>query len=238
MLPKHIMERIEFDTNGGCWLWAGAMLQDRYPYHSSRHSSHRLVRRAVWSAVNSKCPPSGLAVSAACGVSACVNPDHLAPTPRSQTAQTRTNAARQSLKHGTLQQRIADNIRTDEATGCHVWIGRLNSGGYGEISVNNRNRRAHVVAYTLTRGEVPDGLELDHLCRNRRCCNPDHLEAVTHRENMLRGLGVGSENARKTHCAKGHEFSPRNTYWRKGGGRGCRLCGAAASRAYLARRTA
>jgi hypothetical protein len=80
------------------------------------------------------------------------------------------------------------------------------------------------VAYELAIGPIPEGLTIDHLCRNRGCVNPAHLEAVTNRTNLLRGDGIAALNARKTHCKRGHEFTPENTYvWREGT-RACRAC--------------
>ncbi|MEV4271931.1 HNH endonuclease signature motif containing protein [Micromonospora aurantiaca (nom. illeg.)] len=88
-------------------------------------------------------------------------------------------------------------------------------------------RPAHRIAYEMKRGPVPDGLELDHLCRNRRCVRPAHLEPVTRRTNLLRGETIPARLAERTHCRHGHEFTPENTYqWR--GSRFCRTCRAAA----------
>ena len=83
---------------------------------------------------------------------------------------------------------------------------------------------AHRVAYELTNGPIPDGLELDHLCRVRHCVNPSHIEAVTHRENTLRGTGPIPHRARQSHCKHGHEFTPENTYRLPNGCRHCRTC--------------
>jgi HNH endonuclease len=121
--------------------------------------------------------------------------------------------------------------------GCWIWIGALASFspstplGYGRF----RGRQAHRVAWERLRGPVPENLELDHLCRMTPCVNPDHLEPVTHAENLRRGKG--NQNAQKTHCIRGHEFTPENTYRQSGGGRGCRICRREYIRQYMRART-
>lgn len=112
-------------------------------------------------------------------------------------------------------------IKQDDA-GCWIWTGGK-SQGYGAF----RNTRAHRWAYeNLTESPpIPSGWHLDHLCRVPLCCNPDHLEAVTPKTNMLRGVGPTAINASKTHCIRGHEFTPENTYIRGDTGhRQCRVC--------------
>lgn len=103
--------------------------------------------------------------------------------------------------------------------GCWEWTGALSIGGYGVIPARPCAIYAHRCAYQLLVGPVPDGLELDHLCRNRKCVNPAHLEPVTHRENVLRGL----RGRMVTHCPHGHEYTPDNLYWHHGR-RECRTC--------------
>lgn len=112
-------------------------------------------------------------------------------------------------------------------TPCIDWAGRLNRQGYGRIGWDLAHRRA----YEQSVGPVPDGMELDHLCRNARCVNPDHLEPVTREENMRR------RSEAQTHCKHGHEFTPENTYPRpKDGRRQCRACNREAVRRYKTRK--
>jgi hypothetical protein len=117
---------------------------------------------------------------------------------------------------------------------CHIWTGgarskRPHDAGehgefYGAFHLDGRTVRAHVYAYEQANGPVPDGMELDHRCRRRNCVNADHIEAVDHRTNTLRSTAPTALNARKTHCAHGHPFTPTNTRHRADGGRRCRTC--------------
>lgn len=93
-------------------------------------------------------------------------------------------------------------------TDCLVWTGKLDKDGYGR----NKGIMAHRVAYQEAGHELISGLEIDHLCRNRACINPDHLEQVTHKENTLRGNTITAANKAKTHCPLGHEYTEENTY--------------------------
>jgi len=83
--------------------------------------------------------------------------------------------------------------------------------GYGYISIGTTNHRAHRLLWESIHGPTPEGLVLDHLCRRRDCVRPDHLELVTNHENVLRGVGISAENARKEFCANGHPFDTANT---------------------------
>lgn len=111
--------------------------------------------------------------------------------------------------------------RVHKTEGCWQWTGNVAPNGYGRIG--NRLYCAHRYAYALLVGTIPDGKQLDHLCRNRSCVNPAHLEVVTRRENILRGVGITAQLARQTHCKRGHLFSAENTYLYRGS-RSCMAC--------------
>ena len=105
---------------------------------------------------------------------------------------------------------------------CWLWRGAL-SDGYGVWWVARANKPAHVSAYVDARGPLPDGMQLDHLCRVRSCCNPAHLEPVSCRTNLLRGDTLAAANAKKTHCPKGHALADSNLYVHDGR-RACLRC--------------
>ena len=100
------------------------------------------------------------------------------------------------------------------ANGCIEWTGLLTPCGYGRFWVGDTMRRAHRVVLLVHGSDVPSGMTVDHLCRNRRCVNPAHLEAVPSAVNTLRGRTLSAANKAKTHCARGHELSGKNLVWR------------------------
>lgn len=110
--------------------------------------------------------------------------------------------------------------------GCIVWTASGNGAGYGAMFIAKGKRvLAHRWSYEHFVGPIPDGLHIDHLCRNRMCVNPEHLEAVPQRANTLRGIAPTAINAAKTHCHKGHPLSGENLYITPGrGSRQCREC--------------
>ncbi len=114
-------------------------------------------------------------------------------------------------------------------TPCIDYPGSVDRYGYGKVG--NKSKKAHRVAYEQAVGPIPAGLTIDHLCRNRRCVNPEHMEPVTRRVNTMRGDGPTARHARQTTCKSGHPFDEVNTYrWR--GGRKCRACNRAAVARY------
>lgn len=125
--------------------------------------------------------------------------------------------------------------KIDASGDCWEWMAYRSKTGYGYVKDGRSPRSAHLVVYETLVGGVPDGLELDHLCRNHRCVNPDHLEPVTHKENVARGASTTAHAARTNHCINGHEFTLANTYIRPNGNRACRACRQEATRRWLAR---
>jgi len=110
-------------------------------------------------------------------------------------------------------------------TGCWLWGRGVNSRGYGTISFGGRpGMVVHRFVYETLIQQCPKELVLDHLCRQPPCCNPDHLEPVTMRTNLLRGVGFSALNAAKTKCVNGHAFDEANTHITKQGRRSCRAC--------------
>lgn len=138
------------------------------------------------------------------------------------------------MKSDTTESRFWRKVQKTEA--CWLWTAGMSVGGYGRFKANGRMNFAHRFAYELLVGPIPDGLQLDHLCRVRHCVNPAHLEPVTARENTMRGESFAAVHGVKDACESGHTFDDANTYQRPGGGRACRACRREATRAYRSRK--
>lgn len=119
-------------------------------------------------------------------------------------------------------------------SGCIEFTGVLDRHGYGRTARDGRTVGAHRAAYELVHGPVAQDLDLDHLCRNRACVNPAHLEPVSRQENLLRGDTIPAAYARRTHCKHGHLYDEANTRVDERGGRRCRACHAASTRRWRA----
>lgn len=128
-----------------------------------------------------------------------------------------------SAPRGSIEERLWRYIQPEPNSGCWLWDGALSGVGYGVLNVGqaesgggrSKIRYAHVLSYEIHKGVVPEGLELDHICRTRSCCNPDHVEPVTHAENLRRGFhpkGAEHPLGAKTHCPEGHVYDDSNTY--------------------------
>lgn len=119
---------------------------------------------------------------------------------------------RRSRWQQSLPERFWAKVQRGAADECWVWLASRTSTGYGQFFVEKGPRKAHRVAYELTKGQIPDGLHIDHLCRTPLCVNPDHLELVTLAENNRRAAPFRAYRL-KTHCRSGHEFTAANVYW-------------------------
>ena len=122
----------------------------------------------------------------------------------------------------TIQERLSYYAIPVTESGCWLWTGYCLR-GYARVHYNRKSWPAHRVVYLLKHGKLTPGMTIDHLCRVKCCVNPDHLEEVTNKENVLRGVGVTAINAKRTHCKRGHEFTPDNTKRTKLG-RVCKTC--------------
>lgn len=140
-----------------------------------------------------------------------------------------------------LPDRFWDKTIPCPMSGCWLWIASVSvtgSDGYGQFFYGGKLNRAHRVSYSVLVGEIPAGLEIDHLCRNTRCVNPAHLEPVTGWENTKRGTGPFARFAKQTHCEHGHPFSGSNLKIDSKGHRFCRECLRRIARGRRARRAA
>lgn len=111
--------------------------------------------------------------------------------------------------------RLKEKIIIHPKSRCWIWTGTLSFYGYGTMVINTKSTRVHRFSYEIHKGKIPEGLVIDHLCRNKKCVNPEHLEAVTGTENLRRG-----KEATKTHCKRGHPLVDRQ----RNGDRYCKKC--------------
>jgi hypothetical protein len=123
-----------------------------------------------------------------------------------------------------LPDRFRAKVWVDLENHCWIWTACKTQGGYGLFGAKRKLVLVHRFSYETMVGPIPSGMQLDHLCRNRLCVNPDHLEPVTCRENLARGKTLMAANLSVTECPKGHQFDELNTYVTKKGARQCRAC--------------
>lgn len=115
--------------------------------------------------------------------------------------------------------------KIEKKDNCWIWTATKTSHGYGQFGLNYKIVLAHRVCYEMFKGIIPDDMELDHICRNTSCVNPDHLEAVSHQENCIRGnCGKNNQNAKKMYCVNNHPLIQENLVKRKDGRRECLIC--------------
>lgn len=125
------------------------------------------------------------------------------------------------------KERILKNIQINPDTQCWEWIRSLDNKGYGylEISKHNKTKKifSHRYSYQAFVAIITSDMSIDHKCRNRKCCNPDHLRILSIKDNLLCGNTIAAKNSTKTHCLRGHEFNEENTYHVRGE-RVCKKC--------------
>lgn len=134
------------------------------------------------------------------------------------------------------EERFWEKASMSVSDGCWEWLGCKDGDGYGMFRFEGSMRRAHRWGYELLVSKVPEGLVLDHLCRNPSCVNPDHLEPVTNQENLDRGEGRRVKNGSANSCVNGHEYTADNTYTNPKGRKVCRTCSANSRRKYEKRK--
>lgn len=154
------------------------------------------------------------------------------------TADERAARRRLVSRGAPMAERIWAWIRITDA-GCWEWRGKRNHGGYGRICVSQAkgDAQVHRISYETFVGPIPDGAEIHHRCGNRPCCNPEHLEPVSTRENQSHTNSPVARNMRATHCVKGHPLQGENLYVTPDGRRQCRECQRARGRDYAARQS-
>lgn len=201
---------IKVEKTNGCWIWKSSLSSygsGIFLLNGKIRGASRLAYLLVKGDV-----PKEMKVWNICKNKKCVNPDHMSLRGPQETDQSRNKR---------MMEKFWSNVRKTDT--CWIWEA-YKSMGYGKFIFNNQRWEAHRFCYTLFKGEIPFDKELDHLCRNPACVNPDHLEAVSHRENILRGNTLPSKNILKTDCPFGHEYSINNTRIGTNGARYCKLC--------------
>ncbi len=172
-----------------------------------------------------------------CSIEACVKPAEKRGWCAMHYARWRKHGSTETVLkvrfNGPPEERVWHRI-TATPFGCWQWTAACDAQGYGIFTVGGRNRIAHRYVYELLAGPIPDGLQVDHLCRNRGCVNPDHLEPVTAKVNTNRSR-ANHRFLLRTHCQEGHALTPENTMARRDspGSRICRECQRVRLRNYM-----
>lgn len=218
-LMQRFLSKINIIPITHCWLWTSTIngegtgvLTYKMKGLQARRVSYKLFR---------KVPYDNQVIKNICTLKLCVNPNHL------------IIGTKEELRWPVLE-RFLEKIEIDIQTECWVWTAALSSDGYGQLRVGKNMQEVHRVSYEFFVGPIPFDKEIDHLCRNRACVNPEHLESVIHRINCERGdpegngvralREVAKKRSEKTHCKYNHPLSGDNLRIRKSGKRVCVMC--------------
>lgn len=231
-------KHVKLDSTSGCWLWIGVRDRDGYgvvawqwpPGRVHHVAAHRVAYLLLGGSLRETD-----VLDHRCGNRACVNWRHCEPVSRGENtrrgnferawAPNRTEAPPDPAtgRRSALLERLWGFIEPEPTSGCWIWLGARDKRGYGRLSFGGKSGFAHRVLYETYKSAVPSGHELDHRCRLTSCVNPDHLEPVTHRVNVLRGNGLTARYARRTNCIHGHSLADAHM-WKNGRQRICRIC--------------